>query len=107
MCSCSSENRETMKQMEGRWLGSEWLVDGEVYDYDMQKINFEFKSDNRYTARLGDRNEQGTWRVKGNKLFTQDGAAAQIVVFIEKLTVDSLVLNMNRGGQREQMILKR
>lgn len=103
--SCSFEDKEKTELILGTWHGSEWYIEGELHTYDMRRINFEFSPGNIYKAQLGDSQERGTFRIYGNKLYTQDGAAAQIMTNVEKLTSDSLVINMNRGGQREQLIL--
>jgi hypothetical protein len=107
MISCETQNQEYTKLLIGKWNGSKWYIEGELHDYDMNRIKFEFKTGYRYTAQLGDSREVGSYRVYGKKLYTQDGAAAQIMTEIDKLTQDSLVINMNRGGQLEKLILLR
>jgi hypothetical protein len=104
---CSAADKETEALLQGRWAGDSWFIEDVLKSYDMSRIYFEFQDGNRYEARLGDSFEKGTFRVYGDKLYTQNGAAAQIVTNINKLTTDSLVINMNRGGQREQLILIR
>jgi hypothetical protein len=107
LCACSTADKETELLLQGRWDGDSWFVEDQLKNYDMSRIYFEFRDGNRYDARLGDSFEKGTYRVYGDKLYTQNGAAAQIVTNIQKVTTDSLVINMNRGGQREQLILTR
>lgn len=107
MFACSAADKEAESKLIGQWNGESWYIEDRLKTYDMSRIYFKFQEGNRYEARLGDSFEKGTYRVYGEKLYTQDGAAAQIVTKIEKLTADSLIINMNRGGQREQLILTR
>jgi hypothetical protein len=107
LSSCTFEDKERTDMIMGTWQGTEWFVEGELREFNMANVHFNFQSGNRYEAQLGAREEVGTFRIYEDKLYTQDGAAAQIMTNIEKLTADSLVINMNRGGQREQLILVR
>jgi len=107
LVSCSEADKETEAKLIGHWDGDSWFIEDQLKSYDMSRIYFDFMDGNRYEARLGDSFEKGTFRVYGDKLYTQNGAAAQIVTNINKLTSDSLVINMNRGGQREQLVLIR
>ncbi len=90
--------------IQGTWQAVKWTVESQVETRDAANVNFTF-SNNDYKAKLGKRDEAGIFRVDGDKLYTQAEGQQEIMVKIEKLTADSMVFEMNRGGTKEVMTL--
>lgn len=89
----------------GEWKGVEWLIEGQEGDYDATSTFFEFSEDGRYTYMYGDVGEQGIYTVVNNELFTTPDGGMKMMVRIKKLTPDTMVLGMNRGGTSETLTL--
>jgi hypothetical protein len=51
--------------------------------------------------------EKGTYYINGNELFTTPDGGTKMMVKLDKLTTDSLVMHMNRGGTSETLTLIR
>ena len=91
----------------GDWKGVEWLIQGQDSDYDASSTYFSFKDDGRYTYQYGDMGEEGEFYIVNNELFTTPNGGMKMMVKIQKLTQDTMVLNMNRGGTSETLTLAR
>lgn len=92
--------------IQGNWQGVQWTVDNKPDARDAAGVKFSF-TDNTYKAVLGAREEAGSFRVEGDKLYTHADGQQEIMVKITQLTADSLTFDMNRGGVSEKLILKR
>jgi hypothetical protein len=91
----------------GEWKGAQWLIEGQTANYDATSTYFSFQNEGAYTYRYTDMEEKGTYYINGNELFTTPDGGVKMMVKIEKLTSDSLVMNMNRGGTSETLTLVR
>ncbi len=91
----------------GEWKGAQWLVEGQSANYDATSTFFAFKEDGTYTYRYTDMEEKGKYFVSRDELITTPDGGIKMMVKIEKLTTDSLVMNMNRGGTSETLTLIR
>jgi len=91
----------------GEWTGAQWLIEGQTADYDATSTFFSFQDGGSYTYRYTDMEEKGTYYINRNELFTTPDGGIKMMVKIEKLTSDSLVMNMNRGGTSETLTLVR
>ncbi len=91
----------------GEWKGTEWLANGKPSDNDATKVYFKFSDDGGYVSDFGGSIEKGTYILRENKLYTTPDDQLEIMVEIARLTEDSLVFNMNRGGQPEILTLIR
>jgi hypothetical protein len=91
----------------GEWKGAQWLIEGQPGEYDATSTYFMFKEDGRYTYRYTDMEEQGKYFISRNELITTPDGGTKMMVKIEKLTSDSLVMHMNRGGTSETLTLIR
>jgi hypothetical protein len=89
----------------GSWQASQWLVNGQPSDNNVQGTSFTFNDKGEYNFNYGGSVEKGTYKVENNMLFTTAEKQQEIMVNITKLTPDSLVFDMNRGGQPETIIL--
>ncbi len=95
------------KMLVGEWKGAQWLIQGQTADYDATSTFFSFQEDGTYTYRYTDMEEKGKYFVSRDELITTPDGGIKMMVKIEKLTSDSLVMNMNRGGTAETLTLVR
>jgi len=103
--SCADEIDK--KLLPGDWKGAEWIVAGIDGNIDASTAMFSFKDDGQYTYSYNDAVENGKYYVVNRELYTTPDGGTKMMVKIEKLTQDSLVFNMNRGGQSETLTLLR
>jgi len=103
----SCNNAANKKLIVGSWSGVEWLVNGKTSDLDAGGTQFTFDDKGKYTFDYSGTKEAGTYTVDGDMLFTTPANEQEIKVRIAKLTKDSLVFEMNRGGQPELLTLLR
>lgn len=89
----------------GDWKGAEWLVEGQSGLFDASLASFSFQPGGSYTYTYNDATETGTYSMQNNELFTTPQGGVKMMVKVLKLTSDSLVFNMNRGGQAETLTL--
>lgn len=104
--SACTESRNS-KLIVGNWAAMQWLVEGNPSVYDIRNTAFSFDSTGHYTFTNGGNTEKGTYKLENDMLFTTPSNEKEMMVKIEKLTSDSLVFDMNRGGQAEQLTLTR
>ena len=96
---------ENVKLITGSWQGTEWLVNGQPSGRNVQQTAFSFDGKNKYSFDYGDTKESGTYKVENDMLFTTPQGQNEMMVKILKLTKDSLVFDMNRGGIPEMLTL--
>lgn len=89
----------------GKWKGVAWKVNGKDAGRDASSVKFEFQVGDHYTAAYGEQAEKGTFRLAGDKLYTTAENKIEKMVKLAMLTADSLVMDMNRAGESEQLIL--
>ena len=102
--SCKT-NTESNKLIVGNWSGTEWLINGKPSDLDVHNTRFTFNDKGEYTYEYSGNKEKGTYKIENDRLFTKPVGEQEIMVKIMKLTKDSLVFDMNRGGQPESLTL--
>ena len=91
----------------GSWQASEWLVRGEPSESNSNGTSFTFNDKGEYTFTHSGNIEKGTYKVENDMLFTTPDKENEMMVKIDKLTKDSLVFGMNRGGVEEVLTLVR
>jgi len=106
LVSCTTE-QEKYAAISGEWNAAAWLVRGQPSDKNLSNVYFRFNQNKTYQSQLGAQKESGTFRIKGDYLYTQAPDRLEIMVKISKLTSDTLVLDMNNAGQEETLILVR
>ncbi len=99
------EDIKQNKLIIGNWIGVEWLIGGTPSTSNPKNATFTFTEKGDYVYNNAGSTEKGTFRVSESKLFTTPDGQQEIAVGILKLTTDSLVFQMKRGGQLETLTL--
>ena len=89
----------------GKWVGIEWIAEGAPSGYDPQEATFTFEESGDYTFRYGGNIEKGKFTYSNKQLFTTPEGGIRMMVKVAKLTNDTLIMDMNRGGQAERLTL--
>ncbi|MDQ3017267.1 MAG: lipocalin family protein [Bacteroidota bacterium] len=105
VASCSQN--ENKKLIIGNWQAVSWTSQGTPTTYDPALTSFGFDDQGAYSFQYDTNLEEGKYFVSNNQLFTTPDGGMKMMVKIVKLTSDSLVFNMNRGGTGEQITLVR
>ncbi len=103
--SCDTFNQKDL--FVGKWQGQSWTSGNKAELGDASQVHFEFMLDGTYTANYGQQLEKGTFRLDGNKLYTLETGKLEKMVKFKISPPDILLLEMNRGGQAEQLSLKK
>lgn len=107
LLTCEREDRLLI----GSWQASRITEGGDSLHIDPTEVGFVFRPNNRYAFRSTLRyREAGTWRLDNGYLFARDTTQPvneERVVAVEKLTVDSLVIRMQRDSAERLMTLLR
>lgn len=103
---CGAESG-TPEAIFGKWQGVSWTVEGSGENRNAAAVYFQFQDANQYQAEFGDQQESGSFKVEGDKLYTTAEGQMQKMVRIVKLTADTLEMEMNRGGVKENLVLKK
>ncbi len=104
LVSCQVENKNG-KMIVGNWRGVAWFINNEPSKYNAALTTFNFTDSGTYIFTYDATVEKGSYKVENEMLFTKPTNQQEIMVKIVKLTADSLIFDMNRGGQPEQLIL--
>ena len=97
----------TKKLIQGKWICTDWKVRGESKSKDQINVEFNFQDGGDYDYKNASLHGKGVYKVQGGKLYTTPENELEIAVNIEKLTTDTLIFNMSRGGTPESMLLVR
>jgi hypothetical protein len=100
---CSDNKNDSL--ILGNWQGAEWLANGKPTENNAQSTSFTFNEKGEYSFVNGGNTEKGSYKIDSDMLFTTPEGKQEIMVKIAKLTKDSLVFEMNRGGQAESLVL--
>ena len=73
--------------------------------WDSSQLDFNFKSDGRYELDYGTKLVEGKFWIESDYLHTIEDQQSEMKVKILSLNQDSLVIDMNRGGHMERVIL--
>lgn len=106
LMSCGSGSG-TPDAIYGKWQGVSWTVEGTDENRNAAAVHFKFENNNQYMAEFGDQQESGSFKVEGDKLYTTAEGQLQKMVKIVEISADTLELEMNRGGVKEILVLKK
>jgi len=107
LCIVLSCSHKEDKMIIGKWTGVEWVAGTRVSPNIPSDAVFTFNEDGTYTFDYAGNIEKGKYFVSGNELFTTPDGGIKMMVKIPRITADTLVFDMNRGGQAERLTLKR
>ncbi len=102
--SCNADTKNN-KLIIGKWKGVQWVADGKPLNRNVETTYFTFSDKGTYTFENNGTVEAGTYKVEIDNLFTTAKDKQEIMVKIVKLANDSLVFDMNNGGQAETLTL--
>ena len=89
----------------GKWHATTWEANGKPLSRNVETTYFTFTEKGTYTFENAGTLEDGTYKVEIDNLFTTAKGKNEIMVKIVKATNDSLVFDMNNGGQAETITL--
>lgn len=92
------------REIVGQWYSTEWLSAGEPTG---MRAWMDFQPDSTYRAVFNQSKEQGHYWIDGYKLYTIAEGADPVVVKIERMEDDTMHLELNRSGVREDITLVR
>jgi hypothetical protein len=92
------------KELFGEWQLVQWLNESTGNQREGE-VRFKFSEDKRYMAELNGIQEKGEYWVEFQNLHTVEDGKVEKKVKILKLENDTLVLEMNRMGTLEKMVL--
>jgi hypothetical protein len=103
LLSCNESKNKSL--IVGNWEAVEWLVNGQPSANNAKGTSFIFKANSEYSFTHSGTVEKGNYKVVDDKLYTTPYDQQEMMVRIANLNADSLVFDMNRGGQPETLIL--
>lgn len=90
--------------LHGSWVVADWRRVGTNITIS-QRMDFDFNADKTYSIDYGSEKEVGSYYLAGEFLHTKEKGGIEKSVLIKSLSADSLVINMNRSGSLEEIIL--
>lgn len=102
LVSCESATTTYDTDIIGTWKQDTWIITANNQPIN-RKMDFTFDTEKRYTVDYGSETEQGDYWFIDDDLFTQEDGQQKKKVKILQLNPDTLVFEMNRGGQIEQV----
>jgi Lipocalin-like domain len=100
---CKQDDKKPL--LIGKWQGVSWKLKGKESGRDFKSVHFEFKTDDTYTTSFESQTEKGIYRLSGDKLYTTGENKIEKMVKLSTLTADTIVMDMNRVGDAENLIL--
>lgn len=102
---CTDTEKE--KAIIGTWTGVSWTLEGKEGGYNAASARFTFEGDKRYQYSYNGHQETGDYFISNQQLHTKPDGGTTMMVKIVRLEGDTMVFDMNRGGQAEQLVLVR
>jgi Lipocalin-like domain len=100
---CQKDDKKAL--LIGQWQGTAWTVRGEASGRNAGAVQFQFNADGTYATSYEDQSEKGTFRLSGDKLYTIGENKIEKMVKLATFTADTLVMDMNRVGDAEELTL--
>ena len=100
-------NDATAVDITGKWQGISWDVKGKTSNRNAAAVNFQFNADGTYEAKMGQQGEKGKYHLTNNQLYSTAEGQIEKMVKINLKSKDTLIMDMNRVGTEEQLILVR
>lgn len=101
---CCTESEFNEIDIQGNWKVASWTVksSGKAIN---NKMDMDFNADKKYTIDYGSEKETGKYWIAGEFLHTAEENQSEKKVKIIKLSTDTLKIQMNRGGEIENVTL--
>ena len=96
----------TKEDLRGAWTVKSWVEFKSKKTISAQ-MDMTFNPEGKYVVDYGTEKEEGKFWVENDYLHTVENGKAEKKVKIIKLNIDSLVIEMNRAGSIEQVVLVR
>jgi hypothetical protein len=108
LVACNSSDPR-LPELYGDWQGVSWTRNGAPASMDPTQVSFSFREDATYSATLGQQQESGDFVFRESKLYTTASGDRKVekVVEVASLEGDTLVFDMNRQGDPEELTLVR
>ena len=103
LTNCKQDDKKPL--LLGKWQGVSWKVKGVESGRDVKSVSFEFMPDDTYSTAFESQTEKGTYRLAGDKLYTTGENKIEKMVKLSTFTADTIVMDMNRVGDSEALIL--
>jgi len=100
---------ERLPLLYGDWRGIEWSDGNNLNEEKASKVTFSFREDLSYSANFGNQEESGDFVFRDAMLYTTASGDRKVekVVGVSSLDDEQLVLDMNRSGNPEKLVLVR
>lgn len=102
----SCDENPYTEQVIGNWRTVDWHLKGSPVKIN-QKMDFVFYPEKRYKVDYGTETEEGKYWFEGMDLYSIEDGANMKKVKLVKLTTDTMMLEMNRAGRIEEVLLVR
>lgn len=102
LVSCESATTTYDTDIVGTWKQDSWVITANNQLIN-RPMDFTFGADKRYSVDYGSETEKGDYWFIDDDLYTQEDGQSKKKVKILQLNPDTLVFEMNRGGQIEQV----
>jgi len=102
LSSCTDKFDEAL--LYGDWKTTDWYILDTGQKINNQ-MDFSFDSDRKYTIDYGTEKEVGKYWIAVDYLHTVEDGKAEKKVKIVNLNSDTLLMEMNRGGRLERLVL--
>lgn len=103
--SCKEKALPPNAAIQGDWKAIAWEVQGVPAAIEGDEVIFTFALPDAYTATFGEQKETGIYRVEQDKLYTTAINQMEKMVGLRHPHPDTLILDMNRQGTQEALIL--
>ena len=103
----SCNDSENMKKIVGEWECSSWIVTSTKADKCNNNVFFMFNADKTYSSKIGQTQDEGTYKIIDGTLFTHPAGKEEIAVKIIELDSASMQFLMNQGGKAEVLSLEK
>ena len=100
--SCGQSYEETL--LIGQWKTDSWIENNSGQEI-AHTMNFNFDHKSHYTVDYGSMKEEGKYWIMGPYLHTIEKGEAEKKVLIKSLSKDTMIIEMNRTGSLERVVL--
>lgn len=101
---CQPQQKWPNEALHGQWDTASWtnLNTNKAIG---NQLDFNFGTDGRYVLDYGTKKVEGKYWIENDYLHTIEDQQSEMKVKILNLNIDSLVIDMNRGGHMERVVL--